>query len=86
MQYDNRGQVSMWKSDRANGPTLSGKVVAHRDIKEGETLDIALWRQDASGNQPIMKGKINDVWASNQPAPAKTTQLAGKEVYDDVPF
>ena len=85
MQYDNRGQVSMWKSDRANGPTLSGKVVAHRDIKEGETLDIALWRQDASGNQPIMKGKINDVWVPSQP---KTSgpELTGKEVYEDVPF
>ncbi|MDA8654974.1 hypothetical protein N9M50_07645 [Alphaproteobacteria bacterium] len=85
MQYDNRGQVSMWKSDRANGPTLSGKVVAHRDIKEGETLDIALWRQDASGNQPIMKGKINDVWVPSQPK-TSVTELTGKEVYDDVPF
>ena len=34
MEYDNRGKVSLWKSDKGgSGPILSGKVVAHRNIK-----------------------------------------------------
>jgi hypothetical protein len=66
MEYDNRGKVSLWKNDRGgSGPILSGKVVAHRDIKEGETIDIALWKRDAAGNQPVMTGKIQDVYNSS---------------------
>ena len=75
MQYDNRGKVSLWKNDRqgANQPVVTGNLVAHRDIKEGETLDIALWRrEDAAGNQPIMTGKISDVFK--------------KDDGDDLPF
>ena len=64
MQYDNRGKVSLWKNDREGDrqPVLKGKLVAHRDLKEGETIDIALWKQDATGNQPVMTGKISDVF------------------------
>ncbi len=66
MEYDNRGKVSLWKNDRGgSGPILSGKVVAHRDIKEGETIDIALWKREAAGNQPVMTGKIQDVYNSS---------------------
>jgi len=69
MEYDNRGKVSLWKNDRGgSGPILSGKVVAHRDIKEGEEIDIALWKRDASGNQPVMTGKIQDVYNSSAAA------------------
>ena len=75
MEYDNRGKVSLWKNNREGErqPVVTGKVVAHRDIKEGETLDIALWRrEDAAGNQPIMTGKISDVYK--------------KDDGDDLPF
>ena len=71
MEYDNRGKVSLWKKERSSDshPVLTGKIVAHRDIKEGETLDIALWkRDDAAGNQPVMTGKISDVFKSTQGA------------------
>jgi hypothetical protein len=60
---DYRGNVSLWKNDREgqNQPVLKGKLVAHRDIKEGETIDVALWKNDnATGNQPALKGKISD--------------------------
>ena len=78
MEYDNRGRVSMWKNDKTNGPTVSGKLVAHRDIKEGETLEIALWKQEAVGNQPILKGKISDVYNSSAPSTGVDS--------DDIPF
>lgn len=78
MEYDNRGKVSLWKNDRGgSGPILSGKVVAHRNIKEGETVDIALWKRDASGNQPVMTGKIQDVYGSETTATVED---------DDLPF
>jgi len=75
MQYDNRGKVSLGNNDKGGDkqPVVTGKVVAHRDIKEGETLDIALWkREDASGNQPVMTGKISDAYK--------------KDDGDDLPF
>jgi hypothetical protein len=78
MEYDNRGKVSLWKNDRQGEtqPVVTGKLVAHRDIKEGETLDIALWkRDDAAGNQPIMTGKIADVYSKES-----------RDDGDDLPF
>ena len=83
MEYDNRGKVSLWKNDKGgSAPILSGKVVAHRDIKEGETIDIALWKRDtvvlgAAGNQPVMSGKIQDVYVSSNPSSVED---------DDLPF
>ena len=81
MEYDNRGKVSLWKTDSQNpkAPVLSGKVVAHRDIKEGETLDLSLWKNKNSGNQPIMRGEMKDVFNSSAPA------ASGIED-DDLPF
>ena len=78
MEYDNRGKVSLWKNDKGgSGPILSGKVVAHRDIKEGETIDIALWKRDgAAGNQPVMTGKVQDVYSATNSA----------SLEDDLPF
>lgn len=62
-EYDDRGQVALWrsKSDNPKAPVAKGTVVAHRDIKEGETLDIALWRNDNHNpDAPKMKGRISD--------------------------
>ena len=80
MEYDNRGKVSLWKRDKGgSNPILTGKVVAHRDIKEGETIDIALWKRDSAGNQPVMTGKIQDVYTA-----ASSGSNASLE--DDLPF
>tara|TARA_Y100001951_G_scaffold105377_1_gene122758 strand:+ start:11231 stop:11539 length:309 start_codon:yes stop_codon:yes gene_type:complete len=62
-EYDNRGSVSLWKpeSDNPKAPAARGTVVAHRDIREGEEVDIALWRNDSDNPKaPLMKGKISD--------------------------
>ena len=65
MSFDNRGQVSLWKNDTGSdkAPVLSGKVVAHRAIAEGETLDISLWKNESDHPQaPVLKGKMGDVY------------------------
>ena len=77
--YDNRGQVSLWKpqTDHPKAPAASGKVIAHRDIKEGEELEIALWRnQSDNPRAPLMKGKISDKRVQ-QPAPS--TQIEQRD-------
>ena len=86
-EYDNRGQVSLWKpqSDNPNAPQASGTVVAHRDIKEGEELDIALWRNDSDNPRaPLMKGKIRD---KRETQPARQTAPPADDIADsDIPF
>lgn len=71
-QYDNRGQVSLWKpqSDNPKAPAARGTIIAHRNIKEGEEIEIALWRnQSDNPRAPLMKGKISDKHDA-KPAPA----------------
>jgi hypothetical protein len=85
-EFDNRGQVSLWKtkSDNPKAPVASGHVVAHRDIREGEELDISLWKNTSDNPKaPVMKGKISDKFEKradrNQPPPAD-------DFDDDIPF
>jgi len=85
--FDNRGQVSLWKpeSDNPNAPVLSGTYVAHRDIKEGESLDISLWRSTSAHERaPALTGKVTDKWEAKSTvtnaAPVKPIAA------DDIPF
>lgn len=85
-QYDNRGQVSLWKpdSDNPKAPAAKGKVVAHRDIKEGEEVEIALWRNDSENPRaPLMKGKISDKPDQQESGPAPSTDY---DEDDSIPF
>lgn len=62
-QYDNRGKVSLWKghAESERAPVLKGTVYAHRDIREGEILDIALWKNETENPKaPVLRGKISD--------------------------
>lgn len=77
-QYDNRGSVALWKptTDNPKAPAAKGTVVAHRDIREGEEVEIALWRfQSDNPNAPLMKGKISD--KRQQQAPQGETYSSG---------
>ena len=82
MEYDNRGRVSLWKNTKG-GPTqpyVDGILVAHRDIKEGETIRMALWVQKgAAGNQPVLKGQISDPQQYNGEQSSDLTS-------EDIPF
>lgn len=89
-QYDNRGDVALWKpkSDNPKAPAAKGTVIAHRDIREGEALDIALWRnQSDNPNAPLMKGRISDKQApSDNAQPPRSPSDAGQEPDDPIPF
>jgi hypothetical protein len=92
-QYDNRGQVSLWKpqSDNPKAPAARGTIVAHRDISEGEEIEIALWRnQSDNPRAPLMKGKISDKRVQDS-APSRSSEPGGNMNGDfdddsDLPF
>lgn len=89
MSYDNRGKVSLWKNPQwergSNKPYVRGKAVAHRDIREGEEIEVALW-VNVSDNEraPNMTGKLSDPHQRQeqrqQPAPDKAP------FNDDIPW
>lgn len=84
MEYDNRGQVALWrpKTDNPKAPAAKGTVVAHRDIREGEEIDIALWKNDSDNpNAPLMKGKISDKLKPKAEPAKEPADLA-----DSIPF
>lgn len=65
MSYDNKGKVSLWKNPAfekgGKHPWVRGKAVAHRDIRAGEEIDVALWiNQSENERAPNLTGKLSD--------------------------
>lgn len=93
-EYDNRGQVALWKpkSDNPKAPAARGTVTAHRDIKEGEEVEIALWRfQSDNPKAPLMKGRLSDKRQQGQENPEREhpereTTPQSTDFDDDIPF
>lgn len=86
MEYDNRGRVSLWKNTKEGDkqPYVDGNLVAHRDIKEGETIRMALWVQKgAANNQPVLKGQISDPLQNNG---ENSSQFQSNVSEEDIPF
>lgn len=85
-EYDNRGQIALWgkKEDAGpNAPAAKGHFFAHRDIKEGEQIEVALWKNESDNpNAPLMKGKVSDKFTPGEPVQSP----AQEPLADDVPF
>jgi len=85
MSYDNTGKASSWP---AKTPKHPRKIVcyAHRDMKEGEEFEVALW-PNVSDNEkaPDYTGVVQNKWV---PDPSfKRQQPAEREEFDDdIPF
>ena len=81
-EYDNRGQAALWrsKSENPKAPIAKGNVTAHRDIKEGEELELSFWKNDSDNpNAPFLKGKLGDKYEKGEPG-------AQIDPDDDIPF
>lgn len=85
-QYDNRGKIALWKnlnpSNNRSAPVAKGHFYAHRDIAEGERIDVSLWKESSqNANAPVMKGKIQDKYVKDgfTDAPAVADE-------SDIPF
>lgn len=87
-QHDDRGKVALWrsKSQHPKAPKFWGKVTAHRDIKEGEEVDISLWEcRSNHPRAPELDGKIRDrEYPSREPEPSDMP--ADDDLNDDIPF
>ncbi len=90
-EFDERGKVSVWaKKEGAseNAPQLSGKFTAHRDIKEGEEIDLSIWKNDQyvkGSNQPWGRGKIRDKMGKAKPAAPAAPASPLVDELDDMP-
>jgi SET domain-containing protein len=81
MEYDNRGQAALWKStsDNPKAPALRGTMTAHRDIKEGEEIELAFWRSESDNDRaPVLKGKAKDKFKEDRELPTFSSS--------DIPF
>jgi len=86
MEYDNRGQIALWgkkPTDSDSAPAAKGHFFAHRDIKEGEQIEVALWKNDSDNpNAPKLKGKVSDKYSAGG-SQAQEPKVA---VDEDIPF
>lgn len=69
------------KSDKA--PDWKGSMVAHRDIRAGEKLDVAFW----SKSDTMLAGKVQDQRQRTEQKPAPSGgRPRGNDLDDDVGF
>jgi len=83
--YDNTGTVALWPNEKylegGPHPRFKGHAYAHRDIKAGEQIDIAVWDGGSENPKaPALKGKVSDKFTPETSAPA------GTQASDSVPF
>ena len=78
------GSASLWRNESGNpqAPVLKGNFVAHRDIKEGEEVEIAYWsnKQPKSDKSPHFTGRTSDKWQPPQ------KEVPGPALDDEIPF
>lgn len=94
--FDNTGTVSIWERNaKGNGPIMSGRAYAHRDIKAGEEFDIALWRgKSQHPKAPTYTGKVSDPFKPEGGSGGGQRQSGGRQYEDngggdfddDIPF
>jgi len=79
------GNASLWKGEGGRAPVLSGNFVAHRNIREGEVIDIALWRNKSDNEKaPYLTGKVQDKWVPQERTGTMSrADHAAKDVVDD---
>jgi hypothetical protein len=85
--FDERGRGSLWEvtSDHPKAPTYRGKVFAHRDIREGEELELSLWPNKSDNPKaPQIRAQLKDKYVKDE---RQESQPARDDFYDDnIPF
>ena len=92
MSYEPKnGSGGLWKNQfktEDRHPTAKGYIIAHRDIKQGERIDVAAWtKTDRNGNK-YQSLQIDDPrpradQPAEQPDPGADT---AREPNDEIPF
>jgi len=79
------GEVCLFENEKAghdSAPDYQGYLVAHRDIKVGEKIQIALW-SGRPGSARSFGGKITDKPSSTRQQTAIRTDLFGNPLDHD---
>ena len=76
MAYEPKpGDVSIFRNESNNerAPTMKGYAIAHRDIRAGEKLDLAVWKQSPkNGGDAFLSGKISDPYQQSDSPPPQS--------------
>ena len=89
MSYEPKpGQGALFKNEYKTSdshPGMKGYIIAHRNIKMGERLELASWKKDG-GKGPFMSLKMQD----SKPKEAEPKEQRGAnatpDLNDDVPY
>ena len=68
-QKNKPGTGGVWnnQSDHPQSPEIDGHFFAHRDIKEGEKISLALFSNASENPQaPVYKVKVKDPWVRGE--------------------
>lgn len=88
MAFEKRpGDGVLFPNDRKESesqPDFTGDIVAHRDIRAGETLRLAGWRKETNGGKKLMSLKMSD--ARGQGGPRRRDPQAPLDDDRDTPF
>lgn len=86
MPYDPKpGDVSLFETEkmgRESAPDHQGYVIAHRDIKAGEKIAIALWAGRPNSSRSF-GGKVSDLTNPQPSKPKQPTDLFGNPILTD---
>jgi hypothetical protein len=91
-QYKEDGKVALWKNDKyergGKQPYVRGHFTAHRAIKAGEKISIALWvNQSENEKAPNFSGMISDPYKPDEKGSPKGRQApAAQPDFEDDPF
>ena len=89
-EFDNSGKIALWtnESDNDRAPDYKGHAYAHRDIKKGEKVAVALWENEPGDRRPALRGKMEDfrVKQAEQPAPPSDSAPFHDDLDSGIPF
>jgi len=86
------GKVALWANDKyergGKQPYVKGHLIAHRNIKAGEKISLALWvNQSENEKAPKLSGMISDPYQGDgKSVKAKPAPAAEPDFDDDLPF
>ena len=101
--YDDTGRIKIFKArnpkNNPKAPIGDGYFVAHRDIRAGERINLAIWKSESTNpGAPLYSGNIQDphspdeVKAAKEQVQAVASGIAGNNTpaggfdEDDIPF
>ena len=86
MAYEPKpGDGSLFKNDYKDSdkkPDATGYIIAHRDIREGEKLNLAAWTKDG-GRGRFQSLRLSDVRTRQEPV---ADYGSNEPIDDEIPF